>query len=292
LPTPPLRSLRSPGDPFERFSDVSDQAWLELLIQSVDSPVVDGVPMPRFPADDVQRSTVGSSGAHALREGFQFFSVVKRYAAQVENPLRGDTAVLDFGCGWGRILRFFLKDCGPANLTGIDVDPGLVALCRRTIGYGRFEVVTSLPPAPFDDESFDVVTAYSVFSHLAEHASLAWVKEMARLLRPRGLLVVTTEGRDFIELCRSMQGQEHESPWHQALARSFIDSEAAYRAYDAGEFLYSATGGGAYRSPDFYGEAVIPEAYVRARWSEWLRVVDFADDPRVLPQALIVMQKS
>jgi hypothetical protein len=103
---------------------------------------------------------------------------------------------------------------------------------------------------------------------------------------------VTTEGRGFIELCRSMRQQPQEFAWHQALARSFVDTEASYRAYDAGEYLYSPTGGGSYRSPDFYGEAVIPEGYVRSRWTESLRLVAFVDEPHVLPQALIVMQKS
>ncbi len=65
-----------------------------------------------------------------------------------------------------------------------------------------------------------------------------------------------------------------------------------YRAYDAGEYLYAPTGGGSYRPADFYGEALIPEGYVRARWTEFLRFVDFVSDPQVFPQALIVMQKN
>ena len=132
----------------------------------------------------------------------------------------------------------------------------------------------------------------TVFSHLAEHASIAWVKEIARLLRPRGIMIVTTEPREFIELCRSLRGREHEFAWHRALANSFVDTEAAYRAYDAGDYLYAPTGGGSYRPADFYGEALIPEGYVRARWTEFLRFVDFVSDPQVFPQALIVMQKN
>jgi hypothetical protein len=62
--------------------------------------------------------------------------------------------------------------------------------------------------------------------------------------------------------------------------------------YDAGEYLYSATGGSSYRSADFYGEAVIPEGYIRSRWTEFLQVADFVDDRIVLPQALIVLQKN
>jgi 2-polyprenyl-3-methyl-5-hydroxy-6-metoxy-1,4-benzoquinol methylase len=278
--------------PFDEFSKLSDQEWLAILVRSIREPVIDGVRMPGFPSEAVQRSTVGSSGAQPLQEVFNFFSAVKGYGERLGRPLQVDTRVLDFGCGWGRILRFFLRDCSPANLHGIDVDPELVDICRKTMNYGSFDVVDPLPPTRFPDESFDIVVGYSVFSHLAEHASIAWVKEIARLLKPRGIMIVTTEPREFIELCRSLRGRDHEFAWHQALANSFVDTEAAYRAYDAGEYLYAPTGGGSYRPADFYGEALIPEGYVRARWTEFLRFVDFVSDPRVFPQALIVMQKN
>ena len=58
------------------------------------------------------------------------------------------------------------------------------------------------------------------------------------------MMFVTTWGREFIELCRSMRGQLQESPWHQELARCCVDTDAAHRAYNAGEYLYEPTGGG------------------------------------------------
>jgi len=297
LPSSILQNLvsrfrTSRTDPFARFSTLTDQEWLGLLIRSVDEPVIDGVRMPGFPDAITQRSTVGSVGAQPLQEVFGFFAAVKAYGKQLGRPLQVDTRILDFGCGWGRILRFFLRDCLAANLHGIDVDPGLVEICRKTMNYGSFDVVDPLPPTRVATESFDFVVGYSVFSHLAEHASLAWVEELARVLKPGGIMVVTTEPREFIELCRSLRGQNHEFAWHQALANSFVDTEAAYRAYDAGEYLYAPTGGGSYRPADFYGEALIPEGYVRARWTKFLRFVDFVSDPQRFTQALIVMQKN
>src|SRR5262245_47581476 len=292
LQTMVWRFRTSRTDPFARFSTLTDQEWLGLLIRSVDEPVIDGVRMPGFPDAITQRSTVGSVGAQPLQEVFGFFTAVKAYGKQLGRPLQVDTRILDFGCGWGRILRFFLRDCLAANLHGIDVDPGLVEICRKTMNYGSFDVVDPLPPTRVPNESFDFVVGYSVFSHLAEHASLAWVEELARVLKPGGVMVVTTEPRGFIELCRSLRGQHHEFAWHQALANSFVDTEAAYRAYDAGEYLYAPTGGGSYRPADFYGEALIPEGYVRARWTKFLRFVDFVSDPQRFTQALIVMQKN
>jgi hypothetical protein len=94
--------------------------------------------------------------------------------------------------------------------------------------------------------------AFSVFSHLAEHASLRWVREFSRILNPKGIMIVTTRGRDFIEMCRALRGRaHHEFGWRQALASSFVDTDAAYKAYDAGQYLHSPTGGGAYRPSHF-----------------------------------------
>jgi len=284
--------LSTPADePSDRFAGLPDQAWLEILIRSLTDPVIDGVPMPRFPDDVLQTNTVGHAGAQPLREAALFFAAVDRYMKRLGRPLGPSTRLLDFGCGWGRILRLFLRDCKAAHLQGVDVDPMLVDVCRSTFPYATFDQVEPLPPTSFADGSFDVITAYSVFSHLAEHASQAWVREFARLLRPGGVMLVTTQRRDFIAFCESLRGQEHGPGWHRTLSHSFVDTDAAYAAYDAGQYLYAATGGGPSRPAEFYGEALIPEGYVRAHYTQVLDFVDFVSDPQLLPQALIVMQK-
>ncbi|MEO7270769.1 MAG: class I SAM-dependent methyltransferase, partial [Vicinamibacterales bacterium] len=177
------------------------------------------------------------------------------------------------------------------HLQGVDVDPRLVEVCRSTFPYATFAHVRQLPPTPYPDGSFDVITAYSVFSHLAEHASLAWVNEFARLLKPGGLMLVTTQRRDFIAFCASLRGQDHGPGWHQTLSRAFVDTDAAYAAYDAGKYLYAPTGGGESRPADFYGEALIPEGYVRKRYTRAFDFVDFVSDAALLAQALIVLKK-
>jgi SAM-dependent methyltransferase len=278
-------------DPFAHFSGLNDEEWLDVLVRSINEPVIDGFRMPRFPDEKLQIKTVGYAGEPALQEAFRFFSVVKKYSTVLERPLDGNTHVLDFGCAWGRILRLFLKDCRAAHVRGIDVDPALLKLARAAFPYCRFDRVKPMPPTKFSDNSFDVIVGFSVFSHLSERASLAWVHEFTRILRPKGFFVMTTQLRDFVEFCRSFRGKKNDRGWHNRLADLFVDTDATYAAYDAGEYLHAPTGGGAARSADFYGETMIPEAYVRRRWTDHLRLVDFIADRNVLPQAVIVMQK-
>src|SRR6266850_951076 len=76
--------------------------------------------------------------------------------------------LLDFGCGWGRIIRFFLKDVEPSALYGVDPVEDMVSLCRTDNRWCAFEVSPRRPPSRFPDGHFDLIYAYSVFSHLSE----------------------------------------------------------------------------------------------------------------------------
>ncbi|MEG4325008.1 class I SAM-dependent methyltransferase [Microcoleus sp. herbarium5] len=273
-------------------SGMSDLQWLETLIKSLDRSVVDGIEMPGFPPEELQRQFVGTSGQVPLNEAFKFYSEIKRYAGKLGLKLGRDSRILDFGCGWGRIIRFFLKDVAAENLYGIDVDSEMTQLCINTVKHGNYSAIESLPPSEFSEGCFDIVYAYSVFSHLAEPVQIKWVEEFSRILKPGGILVVTTQARSFIELCRTLRNQSNTSNnWYHALAHSFVDTEAALADYDSGKFLYSATGGGGPRDASFYGEAVIPPGYVKREWTKYLALCDFIDDPALLSQALIVMQK-
>lgn len=276
---------------WQQIHALPDDDWLNVLIRSVDTPSYRGFPLPGFPAEGLQTGIVGSSNESALREGFNFYRAVKALCADHGHPLGADTRLLDFGTGWGRYSRIFMKEIAPDNITGVDVDPSLVQVCRSTFPYCNFEVVPPFPPTELGAGQFDLVIAYSVFSHLSEAAATAWIEEFARILAPGGMIAITTQGRRFIDYCEHIRRSgEITHPWHLKLAQSFTDVEACQAAYERGEFLYSATGGGDARPSSFYGEALVPPGFVERVWSRFLEPVAFIDDGS-LPQALIVMRK-
>jgi 2-polyprenyl-3-methyl-5-hydroxy-6-metoxy-1,4-benzoquinol methylase len=288
----PQLSITDKNDLILKYAaHLSDQEWFEVIVKSVEHPFIDGIELPGFPPDEIQRNSVGSSGKLALSEGFNFYSEIKQYAAKLGSPLTSDSRILDFGCGWGRMIRVFLKDVFADNLYGIDVDPAMIDICVNTVRQGNFSVVQPEPPTELAENSFDVVYAYSVFSHLSEPVHIKWVEEFSRVLKPGGIMIVTTQARRFIEFCRSLRDQNHESGWYYGLANSFLDTEAAFADYDNGKFLYSATGGGVARPASFYGEAVISPGYIKREWTKYLTFCDFVDDPAKFNQALIIMQK-
>lgn len=274
-----------------KFGKISDEDWLNKLKYSVYNHIVDGVEFPGFPDPSLQSQFVGSANENALEEAYAFYIHAKGYCSALGVPLHPESRVLDFGIGWGRIIRFFLKDIEEYNLHGVDVDSDILKVCKQIGIPGIYTKVEPSGPTGFDNESFDLIYAYSVFSHLSESVHLEWIKELSRILKRGGVLIATTEARSFINFCTSLRDSEIKSGWHKALSTAFPSPRAAFDAYDLGEFVYVPTGGGDFRDSSFYGEALIPRLYVEKNWTKYMHLRDFIDDRNRFWQAVIVMQK-
>ena len=116
-------------------------------------------------------------------------------------PLQESHDVLEFGCGCGRIARHWQNFNG--SFVGSDLDEPAVRWCRRNLSFARFKVNGLEPPLIFGDESFDLVYAISVFSHLTAPLQIGWRNELRRVLRPGGLLLLTTQGSSYLRVLKS-----------------------------------------------------------------------------------------
>ena len=109
-------------------------------------------------------------------------------------------SMLDFACGCGRFLRTYADD-RPAGLKlyGSDFDAEAIGWCRKHLRFADFQVNGELPPLRYEDGSFDVVVCTSLFTHLDRAHHEAWIPELARVLKPGGVALVTFRGPELFE---------------------------------------------------------------------------------------------
>lgn len=111
--------------------------------------------------------------------------------ARLETVLRlagpGPGLALDVGMGPGR-LCFALEERGWTT-SGVDLSPEMVELARHRLPHASSRLLcASADELPFEDGSFDLVTAIGVL----EYAGLSYaLPELARVLRPGGRAVVS-----------------------------------------------------------------------------------------------------
>lgn len=268
--------------------DIPDDKWLAMLTESVRSHVVEGIEFPRFPSNDLQTMFVGSANEETLREAFAFYRFVKDTARNANNPVRRDGRFLDFGCGWGRFLRFFWKDVAPENLFGCDVNERIVDVCRDTNVPGNISLIHSLGSLPYPSSHFNTMMAYSVFTHLPEAVHMHWVRELARVAQEDCIFCLTLEPRRFMDFIASIPAGT-KMQWCSMLAEHKPRLREWNHDFDAGRFVFMPTNKGI---EDVYGDAVVPLAFVETHWSPYFEILEYVDDASRFWQAVLVVRRT
>ena len=145
------------------FPGIDDEAWLWLNTTGRRRRKAVAPLLPEMPEVSVQETYTGSSGDQTLREGFNAYRLFKRCYESYVGPLGTCCGILDFGCGWGRIIRFFLKDVEPHNLTRCRSCPTSDSrICQQTNKWCKFTLTD--PHSPCRDHLRVFWPDLSIFS--------------------------------------------------------------------------------------------------------------------------------
>jgi SAM-dependent methyltransferase len=157
-------------------------------------PVSAGPPLP--PAKLRIRVAGTGDAVWFLESGRLAVETIQTSLRPAGTQLEELRAVLDFGCGCGRVVRWL--DRLPGQVFGSDFDGAAIAWCRRNIPFARFHQNGLAPPLAHPDESVDLVYAFSVLTHLPVPLQHRWMAELVRVVRPGGFVLLSTHGEYYV----------------------------------------------------------------------------------------------
>ena len=151
----------------------------------------------------------------------QVIPPMARSARPADRPLR----ILDVGCGTGRTLAQIAAALPGQQYFGVDLSPWYLERARRSLaGVPGVSLVADTAEAlPFRDDYFDIVTSVYLLHEMPRRVRRRVVAEMARVLRPGGLLVLEdsaqlAEARDLAPLLKIFGERLHE-PYYRDYVR-------------------------------------------------------------------------
>ena len=158
--------------------------------------------------------------------------------------------ILDFGCGCGRVLRFF-RPQPHQTLIGCDIDNESIQWCQQYLTkLATFHTNAFDPPLPYAAASFDFIYSISVFTHLPESLQWAWLAEIHRLLKPEGIFITSIHGEQLVPAAYQAQ----------------ILPELQQRGF------FYLTGTGTPGLPDFYQNTFHTHTYIREQWQRYFSI--------------------
>lgn len=186
------RQLASEGgslDNYRLFRSLDDWTWALLLSRRYTRYLSILETVPHVPEPRLQRRWNGAHGLTLLSRSLGFYRHLWSMQSSHGTGRSTTTRILDYGCGWGRLTRFFCRDVTPGCLHACEPTEELLEVCRRShlpaVLHGP-ELAGELP-----ERGFDLIYSHSVFPHLDEETAAAGLEVLYESLNRGGLLTIT-----------------------------------------------------------------------------------------------------
>lgn len=206
-----------------------------------------------------------------LLEGYSTFRKLSEIISSTTtiNKIK-NARILDWGCGCGRVSRYF--DTKDMQLWGADIDDFNLKWCEEQLNMKTLGI-SSNPTKNLPDSYFDLIFGISVMTHLHHDLQIAWLDELTRSLKSSGYLILTFHG-----LASALRNISDEG-FEELLSQGF---------YDFGENPILK---GAVPENKDYRDTYNTLNQIVLNWTEKLRVTKYFESLIGNHQDLIVLQK-
>jgi SAM-dependent methyltransferase len=218
-------------------------------------------PASHMPPEDLRARVSGSRDpAWFDQSGSLTVGEWQRILASQGMDFADFATIIDFGCGCGRALRHLRQHVSAEQrLIGVDPDHEAIAWLADNLPGVTVHPLADLPPASMiEPESADLVLSHSVFTHLPEDVQFAWLNDLARILKPGGLLVASIHGSKVVtDYANSLEAMDLKD--ESAHVRAEMKSKGFFHVVGKNEFEAAL--------PMYYGAAFHDISYIYERWT-------------------------
>jgi len=164
--------------------------------------------------------------------------------------------LLDVACGTGRTLHQLGRAHPELRLYGVDLSPAYVRLARKRlddvteVGVPVALAVENAEALPFADATFDIATSVYLFHELPRNARRNAVREMFRVVRPGGLVVIEDSAQlvESAEIATALHAFPGE--FHEPFYADYLEDDLAEMLREVGFVVESS-------EPQFVAKVVV-----------------------------------
>jgi len=225
--------------------------------------------LPTPPSHLMKRVAANDNPNFYLITGLQTYREYWTTLCKYKDPL-SINSMLDWGCGCGRVVGFFLKFSNIRNICGCDIDTEAVQWCRDSLKPAEFSAIPLYPPTAYLDNTFDLIISFSIFTHLSREVQFAWLQEMRRILAPGGLFLTSVHGEFASWFCFSDNAEK-------------ILKNGIYEQVDNSLDGIAPAG--------YYKGVFQKKEYTLKEWSRYFEIIEYGEGKANYYQDLVVMKK-
>ena len=219
---------------------------------------------PSMPPDDIQDQWTGNHGAALLGQSLGFTKTLISGFQELTGKDLKSSVVLDYGCGWGRLIRLLYKHVPYDHIYGVDPWDKSIELCKQYGIKANLAICDYVPESLPFEQQFDLIFAFSVFTHLSEKTAKTVLATLRKYIHDDGILVITIRPKKY---------------WLQHQRGKFKNE--MYQLHEQAGFAFIPHHREPINGDITYGDASISLGYIEENFPQWdlARVITNRVDP-------------